>query len=170
MQVAIATAERPATYADLAAAPEHLVAEIIDGRLVTHPRPAPRHAAASSALGFLIGPPYQLGIGGPGGWIILDEPELHLGHHIVVPDLAGWRRERIIDRADLAHFVVAPDWVCETLSPSTERYDRGPKRRHWFRQLERRRLRGSEPAGRHNICQQEHHRGGPRFWDIERSR
>ena len=121
--------KRPATYADLEAVPPHLVAEILFGTLVTHPRPARRHIGAASALGHVLGGPFQLGIGGPGGWLILAEPELHLGPHVVVPDLAGWRIERMTEPADKVHFEIAPDWICETLSPLTERYDRGDKRR-----------------------------------------
>ena len=119
---------RAATYADLEAVPEHLVAEILFGNLVTHPRPARRHGGAASVLGMALGNPFQLGAGGPGGWIIYDEPELHLGPHIAVPDIARWRRERVTEPADKAYFEVAPDWVCEVLSPSTERYDKGAKR------------------------------------------
>ncbi|HJZ43738.1 MAG TPA: Uma2 family endonuclease [Hyphomicrobiaceae bacterium] len=120
--------ERAATYEDLLAVPEPLVAEILFGRIVTHPRPAPRHAAASSALGNVLGPPFQFGRDGPGGWLFLDEPELHLGPHVAVPDLAAWRRERLPALPETAWIGVAPDWVCEVLSPSTERYDRGDKR------------------------------------------
>ena len=87
------TAEREATYEDLMQVPPHLVAEILDGRLHTHPRPAPRHARSSSALTGKLFDPYDSGEGGPGGWWILDEPELHLGKQVMVPDLAGWRRE-----------------------------------------------------------------------------
>lgn len=118
---------RDAIYADLMAVPEHLVAEILFGALVTHPRPAPRHALAASRLGVEIGGPFDKGSGGPGGWIILDEPELHLGPHVVVPDMAGWRRERLPRLPDTAWFETAPDWVCEFLSPKTERHDRGAK-------------------------------------------
>jgi Uma2 family endonuclease len=122
-------AKRLATYADLEAAPPHLVAEIIHGSLVTHPRPAPRHAIALSALGSKVISTYQWGEGnGPGGWIFVDEPELHLGPHVVVPDLAGWRRERLPSLPETPYFETPPDWVCEGLSPSTEEYDRGPKR------------------------------------------
>lgn len=88
-------AMRPATYEDLLRVPEHLLAEILNGRLVTHPRPASRHIRASSRLGNKLGPPFDEGSGGPGGWVILDEPELHLGSHVLVPDLAGWKRERM---------------------------------------------------------------------------
>jgi len=119
---------RPATYADLEAVPPHLVAEILFGELVTHPRPVLRHGRATSVLGMIIGGPYQLGTGGPGGWVFVDEPELHLGPHVVVPDIAGWRRERFTEATDKAYSEIAPDWVCETLSPSTERYDKGEKR------------------------------------------
>jgi Uma2 family endonuclease len=126
---AMTAARKLATYADLATVPEHLVAEILFGNLVTHPRPVRRHAAASSALTSEVGPPYQRGRGGPGGWTFFDEPELHFGPHVVVPDLAGWRNERITEPADKAYFEVAPDWVCELLSPSTEIFDRGDKAR-----------------------------------------
>jgi Uma2 family endonuclease len=121
-------AQRAATYDDLLAVPEPLVAEILFGELVTHPRPAPRHARVASRLEMILGPPFDLGDAGPGGWVFFDEPELHLGEHIVVPDLAAWQRERLTDFPDTAWFEVAPDWVCEVLSPSTEGYDRGDKR------------------------------------------
>src|ERR1019366_7714743 len=88
-------ARRPATYEDVLRAPPHMVAEVIDGELYLQPRPAMPHAAAASALGEELGPPFKRGKGGPGGWISLDEPELHLGGDIIVPDLGGWRRERM---------------------------------------------------------------------------
>jgi Uma2 family endonuclease len=121
------TAKRAATYEDLLAAPEHLVAEILFGELVTHPRPAPRHAVAGSALGGILVPPFQFGRGGPGGWVFMGEPELHLGEHVAVPDMAGWRRNRLPALPETAWIETPPDWVCEILSPSTERYDRGDK-------------------------------------------
>jgi Uma2 family endonuclease len=121
------TADRPARYEDLFDLPENLVGEIIDGRLVTHPRPAPRHARASSSLGDELVSPYDKGRGGPGGWWILDEPELHLGEQILVPDLAGWRRERLPRLPDNAWFELQPDWVCEVLSLGTARVDRVQK-------------------------------------------
>jgi hypothetical protein len=121
-------AQRAATYEDLLAVPEHQVAEILFGRLVTHPRPAPRHAVAASAVGNVLGPPFQFGNGGPGGWIFMVEPELHLGGHVAVPDVAAWRRERLPTLPETAWIEIAPDWICEVLSPSTERYDRGDKR------------------------------------------
>ena len=83
-------AQRAATYEDLLAVPENMVAEILFGSLVTHPRPGPRHSIASSALGNVLGPPFQFGSGGPSGWIFMDEPELHLG---------GQRRDRIVAQA-----------------------------------------------------------------------
>ncbi len=122
-----AHARRRATYDDLLAVPDHLVAEILDGDLHTSPRPAPRHAQATTGLtGDLFGP-FDRGRGGPGGWRILVEPELHLTDDVVVPDLAGWRRTRLNEMPAEAFFTLAPDWVCETLSPSTERIDRGKK-------------------------------------------
>jgi Uma2 family endonuclease len=120
---------KTATYADIEALPPNVVGEILFGSLVTHPRPVPDHLAAVDYLGYELGPPFSLGRGGPGGWIILSEPELHLGPHVVVPDLAGWRNERLAGREKRAWFDVAPDWICEVLSPSTRSYDLGPKRR-----------------------------------------
>jgi hypothetical protein len=120
---------KPATFADIEALPPNVVGEILFGSLETHPRPAPRHSAAASSIGAVLAPPFGFGAGGPGGWVILDEPELHLGPHIVVPDLAGWRKERLANREDLAWFEETPDWICEVLSPSTRANDLGPKRK-----------------------------------------
>ena len=118
---------RRATYADVIAAPADQVAELIDGALYLSPRPRPRHAVATSVIGGDLHGPFHRGRGGPGGWIILFEPELHLGDDVVVPDLAGWRRERVPALADTAGIAAVPDWVCEVLSPSTARLDRGRK-------------------------------------------
>lgn len=119
--------ERQATYDDLLRVPRHLVAEIINGRLVTHPRPAPRHLRASSSLSGALDGPFDKGRDGPGGWWILDEPELHLRSHVLVPDIAGWRRERMSSLPETAWFDLAPDWVCEVQSPGTASGDRAEK-------------------------------------------
>lgn len=116
-----------ATYADIEALPEHLVGEIVDGKLIVSPRPAPRHALTESVLGMKLGPPFHMGDGGPGGWWILIEPELHRGKDVLVSDLAGWRRERMPALPDTAWFEIAPDWVCKVVSPSTARHDRATK-------------------------------------------
>jgi Uma2 family endonuclease len=126
-------AKKPATYADVLAAPENLVAEIIDGELVTHPRPSPRHGLAATALSAELAPPFQRGQGGPGGWIFIVEPELHLGEDVVVPDVAAWRVERLAGIPERGGIKVVPDWVCEVLSASTERRDRGVKRHIYAR-------------------------------------
>jgi Uma2 family endonuclease len=118
---------KPATYEDLLQVPEHLIAEILNGELHTQPRPAPRHARAASALGGKLSDPFDIGHGGPGGWWILDEPEVHLGDHVIVPDIAGWRRERLPTLPDTAWIDLAPDWVCEILSPGTAKTDRAVK-------------------------------------------
>ncbi len=120
-------AKKTATYQDVMNAPRHQVAELIHGTLSVLPRPAALHARASSRLGSKLGRPFDEGEGGPGGWVILDEPELHLGSDILVPDLAGWRRARMPQIPDAAFFTLAPDWVCEVLSPSTEQIDRTDK-------------------------------------------
>ena len=119
---------RRATYQDVLDAPAHQVAEIVNGTLYTHPRPAMPHALASSYLGDELVGPFGKGRGGPGGWWIIDEPELHLDEDIVVPDLAGWRRERMPDYPLTAYVALAPDWVCEVLSESTRKHDLHEKR------------------------------------------
>lgn len=121
------TAQRPAEYKDLFDLPENMVGQIVNGVLHAHPRPAPPHALAASTLGMDIGSAYQRGRGGPGGWWILPEPELHLRAHVLVPDLAGWRRQRLPALPDTAWFELPPDWLCEVVSPSTARIDRTEK-------------------------------------------
>jgi len=130
-------ARRQATYEDLLQVPDYLVAEIIDGDLYTSPRPASPHAVASSAIGSDIFGLFHRDPGdpaGPGGWWILFEPELHLGLDVLVPDLAGWRRERLPQLKDVPYFTQAPDWVCEVVSPSTGRLDRVRKMRIYARE------------------------------------
>ncbi|MEZ5816640.1 MAG: Uma2 family endonuclease [Hyphomicrobiaceae bacterium] len=126
-----ARARKPATYADIEALPPHLVGEILFGTLVTRPRPVHRNGIATTSLGDELVGPFQKGRGGgPAGWLFIIEPEMHLGPHAVVPDIAGRRPERLDGGAAGGAFIeVAPDWACEVLSPSTERYDRGDKRR-----------------------------------------
>ena len=119
--------DRPATYDDLVALPDIMVAEIVDGELHASPRPAPRHAHAGASIGVLVGGPFHHGRGGPDGWRILYEPELHLGQDVVVPDWAGWRRTRMPLLPETAYFPLAPDWICEIVSPSTARLDRAKK-------------------------------------------
>lgn len=117
-----------ATYQDVLDAPPNMVAQIINGTLYTQPRPTPRHAVAGSVLGSELNQTYHRGKGGPGGWLILNEPEVHLGTDVLVPDIAGWRRETMPDLPDTAYFETAPAWVCEVLSPSTRNYDVTDKR------------------------------------------
>lgn len=121
-------AKKRATYEDLYGIPENITGEILDGELIVHPRPSRRHIHAASALDKTIGPPYQFGRGGgPGGWIIHVEPEIQLGEHTVVPDLAGWREERFIWEEDQNPISVTADWICEILSPSTCQLDKMKK-------------------------------------------
>jgi Uma2 family endonuclease len=128
-----APVRRPPTYDDLRRVPDHLVAEILDGELIATPRPALPHARTGAALVSEIGGPFDQGRGGPGGWLILYEPELHFENDVVVPDLAGWRRERLPAVPNEPFLTLAPDWVCEILSPSTERIDRLRKLRIYGR-------------------------------------
>jgi Uma2 family endonuclease len=123
-------ARRRARYEDVIALPEHLVGEIVDGELYASPRPASPHALAASGIGSDLFGRFNRPADGPdapGGWWILVEPELHLGPDVMVPDLAGWRRERMPRMPDVAYFGLAPDWVCEVVSPRTGILDRRRK-------------------------------------------
>jgi len=115
-----------AVYARYAALPRGTKAEIVDGQVRVLPRPRAPHIRAASRLGGRLESAFGFDADGPGGWVILDEPELRLGDEIRAPDLAGWRAERYVDATD-GPFTVVPDWVCEVLSPSTARYDRSEK-------------------------------------------
>jgi len=119
--------KKGATYADLCDVSDNFVAEMFDGDLYASPRPALPHARAATVLVVKLGGPFDVGQNGPGGWVILIEPELHFGNDVLVPDLAGWRRERMPEVPAEAYVTLAPDWVCEVLSPSTETLDRGKK-------------------------------------------
>jgi Uma2 family endonuclease len=125
----MAGSPRKATYADVEAAPDHLVAEIIDGELMTHPRPSLRHGAAANALGAELTGPFQKGQGGPGGWIFFVEPEIKIGDDLLVPDIAGWRVQHFPGEPKQNYMTAPPDWVCEILSRSTEKRDRTLKMR-----------------------------------------
>jgi Uma2 family endonuclease len=122
------TAKKIATYADIEALPPHVTGEIIYGTLYAQPSPAPRHGAAQAALSGELGNPFQKGKGGPGGWIFITVPELHIDGHVLVPDIAGWRRNRMPSMPETAYIELAPDWICEILSDSTAARDRNEKR------------------------------------------
>jgi Uma2 family endonuclease len=121
--------KRRATYEDLMQVPDHLVAEIIDGELVTSPRPATPHARAHSVIGQDLAPFDRRpgSPGAPGGWWLLYEPELHFDEDVLVPDVAAWRRERMPTIPNAPFVTLAPDWICEVISPSTGRIDRSRK-------------------------------------------
>lgn len=116
-----------ATYEDLLQVPDTMVAELIEGELFASPRPGGPHTIAFSALGGFLVPSYQFGRGGPGGWWIFDEPEVHFGRNVLVPDIGGWRRERMAQPPQNHVFTIVPDWICEVISPSSGRLDRMKK-------------------------------------------
>jgi hypothetical protein len=122
------TAQRAATYEDLLAAPEHLIAEILFGRLVTRPRLKPRHAAASSALLALLGSEFSIKRSRPASWIVLNEPEVHLGPHVVVPGAAAWRQPRFNVPSEALWIDIRPDWVCDFSDPRTALSDARDRR------------------------------------------
>ena len=114
--------------------PDNVIGEIIGGNLHVSPRPAPKHARASTKLSGQLDGPFDSGKGGPGGWVIVFEPEIHLDVNIIVPDIAGWTREHLPEIPDAAFFSIVPDWICEVLSPGTVVLDRSKKMPIYARQ------------------------------------
>jgi len=116
-------------YTQLEALPKNMTGQIVNNRLIAMPRPTVPHCLARSVLGADILPSYQYGRGGPGGWWIIDEPEVHFIRDIevVVPDIAGWRKERMPRPPRTHRCEIVPDWVCEIASPSTAKLDRTEK-------------------------------------------
>jgi Uma2 family endonuclease len=121
------TAERPATYEDLLKVPDNFIAELIDGELFASPRPRPRHMNAAGSLYAELRRSFGGGSGGPGGWWIVIEQEIHLGRDVFVPDVAGWKRDRVPVQPVDEYWDIPPDWICEVVSPSTGRLDRAVK-------------------------------------------
>ena len=135
----MAAPKRRATYEDLVQVPDTKVAEILDGELFVSPRPASPHAWAGTAIGAFVHSSFHgdgdpLAPARPGGWWIVFEPELHFAEDVLVPDIAGWRRERMPSFPLVPYFTLAPDWVCEVVSPSTGRIDRSRKMRIYGRE------------------------------------
>lgn len=118
--------KKPATYEDIEELPIGWVGELVEDELYAHPRPAVAHLHVASRLGAHLISHFEEGLANPGGWWLLNEPELHLGRDVLVPDIAGWRRERVPSGLDLTQpfITLAPDWICEVLSPSTSSVDR----------------------------------------------
>lgn len=120
--------EKSAVYEDLYSIPDAMIGQIINNELLALPRPSSHHSHISFVLSGEIAGPFRFGRnGGMGGWIILYEPEIRLGDHTLVPDIAGWKKERLPKPPKENWISVPPDWVCEILSPGTERIDRKKK-------------------------------------------
>ena len=145
---------RPPTYADIEALPPHLRGEIVEGVLEVTPRPAPKHALATVRVGSDLDNPYGRGRGGPGGWWILNEPELHLGPDILVPDLAGWRRERLPELPDTAWFELEtrPGTPTEVREAEAAEVDVARRKRAGALDGERRRDRLDRSSHRPSFC------------------
>jgi Uma2 family endonuclease len=124
----------PTLLEQLRALPDGTLGQILEGALEVSPRPSTDHAFATTALIGDVEPAFQRGRGGPGGWMILVEPELHLASDILIPDIAGWRKARMAEAPSATYLTLAPDWVCEVLSPGTERLDRKVKRTIYARE------------------------------------
>jgi Uma2 family endonuclease len=116
-------AGRPAGWDDLDRVPEGYIGEIVAGEIVVTPRPNPPHMKAAGELTHALGSPFHRGIGGPGGWVLYEEPRIRFGEDVRVPDLAGWRRERWVEPPRKGPLTVIPDWVCEVLSATTRAED-----------------------------------------------
>ena len=116
------------TYQYVLDAPTHQVAEIVDGTLYVNLRPPTLQALAKTRLAAGLGHAFCFGRGGPDRWWIMHEPERCLGEDILVPDVAGWRRERLPRIPETWDAVIASDWVCETMADSTRDLDLNCKR------------------------------------------
>lgn len=122
-------ARKIATYQDLHSLPESMIGEIIHGELVATPRPSFAHSHVAFNISGELARPFGRGSGGgPGGWLILYEPEIYPGGQVLVPDFAGWRREKLAGQPRSEWATIPPDWVCEILSPSTALRDRSVKK------------------------------------------
>jgi Uma2 family endonuclease len=115
------------TYEDLCNVPDDMTGEIIDGELSLTPMPSKQQIHTGTKLANAVVAAYHFGTKGPGGWIILDEPDLAFGEDILVPELAGWKEDRFIVSWEHHWISVAPDWVCEIISPETAQRDRTQK-------------------------------------------
>lgn len=115
-----------ALWEHLAELPDDVVGEIVAGEIRTTPRPDPPHLRAAAGVGVFLGGAFGMGIGGPGGWVILAEPRIRFEDELRVPDIAGWRGERYAE-PERGPYTLPPDWICEILSPSTAAVDRGEK-------------------------------------------
>lgn len=113
-----------ATFADLAALPDEVRAEIIHGAISEKAAPSAEHADSQAALAGFLRPRFHRGSGSPSGWWILTEIDVEYGaHELFRHDIAGWRRERVPQRPTGRPLRERPDWVAEILSPSNERRD-----------------------------------------------
>lgn len=111
--------------------PENMTGEVIDGELHVMGRPSIAHQNVETEVSADL----RRSGGGPGGWLIVPEVEVRFPtDELVVPDLSGWRRERIAGRESESPALVRADWVCEILSDSTRLKDLGPKRDLYARQ------------------------------------
>ena len=112
-----------ALYRQVAALPTGVTGEILErGILRTMSRPGKAHRLAAKRAGRDLGD-FDENLGGQGWWIEVEAEVRLLGDYLTVPDLAGWRVERVPALGENP-IAIAPDWACEILSPTTARDDR----------------------------------------------
>lgn len=128
----MALARKLATYDDLLALPEDARAELLAGEVIVQPSPTVRHQRINAKLGYRISGSFDDDddddARGPGGWWIVHDVDIRLtAHDVVRPDLSGWRRARVPLLPESRPVDAVPDWICEILSPSNAKRDRGYK-------------------------------------------
>ncbi|TVQ35090.1 MAG: Uma2 family endonuclease [Geminicoccaceae bacterium] len=117
-------AQPPRTiYDEARAQPEHVVAEVLEGRLHLNRLPGSYAALAKTNLTALLFKAFTRGEGGPGAWWVLPGVEVALGADLLVPDLAAWQKPRVPRIFDHPSVHTAPDWVCEIVTASTRAFD-----------------------------------------------
>lgn len=122
-------ARKRATFHDLAALGD-VSAEVIHGVIVYKADPSAEHGDAQLALGALLRQHFHRkgGPAGPGGWWLLTDVDVAFAEHEVYrPDIAGWRRDRVLERPTGRPIAVRPDFICEILSESNAATDQVDK-------------------------------------------
>lgn len=120
MLAAAGIPEPPGGWEQFEGWPEEPSTEAAAPPSVPEPQMSLSRVLATSILGGLLVGPFQLGLGGPGGWLILDKPEIHFDEDVLIPDLAAWSAGRAPRPTEELYTTIIPDWVCEIDTACTE--------------------------------------------------